>query len=82
MLAELATAIELADLTDRQRKCLRLVYGYGFDEKEAARVLGFARNTVNVHINNACTKIADVYESWAWRGEGYDFLYIETEETE
>lgn len=73
MLADLATAIELADLTDRQRECLRLVYVDGLGENEVARVLGIARNTVNVHLNTACNKIAEVYESWAWRREGYDF---------
>lgn len=73
LLANLATAIELSDLTDRQRECLRLVYNEGLDEKEVARVLGIARNTVNVYLNTACSKIAEIYESWAWRGEGYDF---------
>uniref|UniRef100_UPI00403F3EC2 sigma factor-like helix-turn-helix DNA-binding protein n=1 Tax=Aeribacillus sp. FSL K6-8210 TaxID=2954683 RepID=UPI00403F3EC2 len=63
LLADLATAIELADLTDRQRECLRLVYVDGLGENEVARVLGIARNTVNVHLNTACNKIAEVYES-------------------
>lgn len=73
LLVDLATAVELAGLTERQRECLRLVYGEDLTQEDAAWRLGISRQAVQIYIENAARKIAQIYEQWAWRGEGYSF---------
>lgn len=73
MLADLATAIELAGLTERQREALTLVYFEDLTQVEAGERMGVRQDTVSKLVKSALVKIAAVYENWAWRGEGYDF---------
>lgn len=71
ILVDLATAIELAGLTDRQRQALALVYEEEYTQVETADELGISKQTVNRLISVATAKVARVYEAWARMGEGY-----------
>lgn len=73
ILIDLQTAIERADLTDRQRQAMRLVYCEDLTQTDAGARMGVRREAVKRHITVATTKIARVYESWCRRGEGYAF---------
>ncbi|MEH7521703.1 sigma factor-like helix-turn-helix DNA-binding protein [Bacillus sp. JJ1503] len=71
ILVDLATAIERAGLTDRQREALSLVYVEDLTQEKAGERMGIRREAVKRHVIVAETKIARVYESWARKGEGY-----------
>lgn len=71
ILADLANAIELANLTARQRQALTLVYGEDLTQAEAGERLGIAQNTVSEAVERALENIAEVYWYWAEHGEGY-----------
>lgn len=73
LLTDLATAIERAGLTERQRQALTLVYGVDLTQDDAAKELGITRQAIALYVDNAAEKIAEIYEAWAWKGEGYDF---------
>lgn len=78
ILIDLETAIERANLTDRQRQALELTFLEDLTQEEAGKRMGVRREAVKRHIQVAETKIARVYEFWARRGEGYS-LTIEME---
>lgn len=80
ILIDLATAIERAGLTDRQRQALRLVYFEDISQVETADRIGVSKQTVNRLITVAAVKIARVYEYWSRHGEGYSIT--NGEETE
>jgi DNA-directed RNA polymerase specialized sigma24 family protein len=61
---DLERAIELADLTDRQREALELVYFMHRLHSEAGDSLGIARQKVGFHLSAAVKKIASIYEQW------------------
>ncbi|WP_255317446.1 sigma factor-like helix-turn-helix DNA-binding protein [Bacillus licheniformis] len=71
MLLDLHNAIELADLTDRQREAIRLVYFEDLTQVEAGKRMGIAQQNVSDPIDRAAEKIADIYYYWAGHGEGY-----------
>lgn len=71
ILADLATAIDRAGLTDRQHETLRLVYEEDLSQVETGDRLGVSKQTVNRLINVALAKVARVFEKWARYGEGY-----------
>lgn len=59
---DIADAIGSANLTERQRECLRLVYLEDMKQSEAGLILGIPRQTVGFHIKAAIKKIAKAYE--------------------
>lgn len=71
ILLDLANAIELANLTARQRQAITLVYGEDLTQAEAGERLGIAQNTVSEAVERALENIAEVYWYWAEHGEGY-----------
>lgn len=71
VLLDLHNAIELADLTERQREAIRLVYFEDLTQVEAGKRMGIAKQNVEAYISNAARKIADIYYYWAGHGEGY-----------
>lgn len=71
ILADLATAIAKANLTQRQRQALELVYVEDLTQAEAGRRMGLAQNTVSEALDRALEAIAEVYWNWSARGEGY-----------
>lgn len=68
-LVDLARCIKEANLTDKQRDCLRLVYVDDLEQSEAGLKLGITKQTVNEHIKKAIRKIVNVYTG---REEGKD----------
>lgn len=71
ILIDLATAIERAGLTDRQRKAIDLVYGEDLTQRDAGERMGIAQNTVSEAVERALEAIAEIYWYWARHGEGY-----------
>lgn len=82
ILIDLETAISQAGLTDRQRQALRLVFEEDLTQSEAGKRMGVQQNTVAVSLRVALKKIAAVYESWAWRDEGYSLSKMHVIENE
>jgi DNA-directed RNA polymerase specialized sigma24 family protein len=71
VLIDLATAIDRAGLTDRQRQAIALVFFEDLTQADAGDRMGVRQDTVSKLVKSALVKIAAVYEKWAWRGEGY-----------
>jgi DNA-directed RNA polymerase specialized sigma subunit len=71
ILLDLATAIELAGLTNRQRQALELTFNQDLTQAEAGKRLGLAQNTVSEAVDRAVENIAEVYWYWSQHGEGY-----------
>lgn len=71
ILIDLETAISNADLADRQRQVLRLVYFEDMKQRDVAVSLGITAPTVNLYKRLLAQKIAAVFESWARKNEGY-----------
>jgi DNA-directed RNA polymerase specialized sigma24 family protein len=71
VLADLNTAIERANLTDRQRQALALVYVEDLTQEAAGERVGIRQDNVARLLSVGETKIARVYEYWARHGEGY-----------
>jgi predicted DNA-binding protein (UPF0251 family) len=72
VLADLAEAVRLAGLTERQRQALALVYDEDLTQVEAGkRMGGISKQAVEIYVSAACEKIADIYYYWASHGEGY-----------
>jgi len=63
-LIDFKEAERLADLTERQREAIRLVYYEGLGQGEAGLKLGISQNTLSFHMNAAIRKIANTYEEW------------------
>jgi DNA-directed RNA polymerase specialized sigma24 family protein len=83
VLADLAEAVRLAGLTDRQRQALALVYDEDLTQVEAGRRMGVGQDVVSYHLDKAAEAIADIYYYWASHGEGYVVgERIETEESD
>lgn len=59
-IADLERAIKEADLTNRQREALRLVYFERLTQKEAAQIMNVSRPAVSQFISAVITKIARV----------------------
>lgn len=71
LLADLSTAIEMAQLTGRQAEALRLVYEEDLTQEEAGKRMGLARESIKTYVEDAIEKIAEIYFYWAGHGEGY-----------
>ncbi|MFN2748086.1 sigma factor-like helix-turn-helix DNA-binding protein [Bacillus sp. z60-18] len=71
VLLDLHKAIELADLTDRQREAIRLVYIEDLTQVEAGKRMGISQITLREYVEAATEKIADIYYYWAGHSEGY-----------
>ncbi|AZU61052.1 hypothetical protein CHR53_07180 [Neobacillus mesonae] len=85
ILADLATAIDCAGLTSRQRLALQLVFIDDLTQEDAGIALGrltgkqSSKQTVNRLVKVALSKVARVFEAWARRGEGYSLGINEME---
>ncbi|HDX9511329.1 TPA: sigma-70 family RNA polymerase sigma factor [Bacillus cereus] len=79
VLLDLETVISNADLTDRQRQVLRLVYFEDMKQRDVAISLGVTVSTVNLYNRLLAQKIAAVFERWAWEDEGYKLTVVSTE---
>lgn len=51
------TILEHSDLTDRQRKCIKLVYVDGHTQESAGKILNISRQAVNQYIQNGFKKV-------------------------
>lgn len=71
LLVDLATAIEKAGLTKRQREALTLVYFEDLSQVDAGQRMGASKQTVNRLVAVATAKVARVYEDWARMDKGY-----------
>ncbi|TKH55936.1 sigma-70 family RNA polymerase sigma factor [Bacillus cereus] len=79
VLMDMEAAISNADLTDRQRQVLRLVYFEDMKQRDVAISLGITAPTVNLYKRLLAQKIAAVFERWAWSDEGYKLTVVSTE---
>jgi DNA-binding CsgD family transcriptional regulator len=68
---DLRTAIDRAGLTRRETEALKYVYVKDLTQAEAGVAMGIERTTVTDTLKRAHEKIAEVYEYWSHRGEGY-----------
>lgn len=73
ILADLQTAMHLAELTDREIALIDLYYTQGYLIEELGKMLGVHFSTIYRHIVLACEKIAEIYVYWALHGEGYNY---------
>jgi RNA polymerase sigma factor (sigma-70 family) len=71
ILIDLATAIAMAGLTDRQRQALRLVYEEDLTQEDAGKRMGIRQDVVSYHVDRAIEAVAEVYWYWTRHGEGY-----------
>ncbi|PFS88261.1 sigma factor-like helix-turn-helix DNA-binding protein [Bacillus thuringiensis] len=79
VLLDLETAISNADLTDRQRQVLQLVYFEDMKQTQVAVEMDITAPTVNLYKRLLAQKIAAVFERWAWEDEGYKLTVVNTE---
>lgn len=71
ILIDLAQALRISGLTDRQLQALALVYFEDWSQVDAAHAMQCSKQTVNRLVDIAAVKVARVYEYWARHGEGY-----------
>jgi DNA-directed RNA polymerase specialized sigma subunit len=71
ILVDLRRAIDMAQLTDRQRQALRLVYEEDLTQEEAGKRMGIGQDVVSYHVENAIEAVAEVYWFWVRHDEGY-----------
>ncbi|KUP31088.1 RNA polymerase subunit sigma [Bacillus halotolerans] len=71
ILIDIHKAIELANLTDRQRQAIELVYFGELTQAEAGERMGIAKQNVEAYISRSAEKVADIYYYWASHNEGY-----------
>ncbi|HHT7127808.1 TPA: sigma factor-like helix-turn-helix DNA-binding protein [Bacillus cereus] len=79
VLMDMETAISNADLTDRQRQVLRLVYFKDMKQTQVAVEMGITAPTINLYKRLLTQKIAAVFERWAWSDEGYKLTIVKVE---
>lgn len=83
ILADLQRAIDMAALTWRQKSALHYVFIAGYDQREAAELIGIQERPLGRLIERAAANIAEIFEYWAHRDEGYHVTnLIEAEENE
>lgn len=66
ILLDLATAIEIAKLTDKQKVVLELIYVKGFTQEETAKMVGVSGRTVSFHKQGALEKLASIFATWEY----------------
>jgi predicted DNA-binding protein (UPF0251 family) len=71
LLVDLATAIEMAQLTGRQSEALRMVYELDLTQEEAGKRMGVGRRAVGYFVEDAIEAISEVYYYWSHHREGY-----------
>lgn len=71
LLIDMATAVEMAKLTKRQREVLYWRYEMDLSQEMVGEMLRIMHHAVSKVEDRAFNDIAAVYESWARRGEGY-----------
>ncbi|WP_327810307.1 sigma factor-like helix-turn-helix DNA-binding protein [Bacillus inaquosorum] len=71
ILIDIHKALELANLTDRQRQAIELVYFGELTQAEAGERMVIAKQNVEAYISRAAEKVADIYYYWASHNEGY-----------
>ncbi|WP_246370115.1 sigma factor-like helix-turn-helix DNA-binding protein [Mesobacillus zeae] len=75
LLTDMATAIDQAGLTDRQRQALTLVYVDDLTQAKAGEAMGgLAKDAVNHLLDRAIEAISEVYWYWSRHDEGYTIL--------
>ncbi|MCU5516138.1 LuxR C-terminal-related transcriptional regulator [Bacillus wiedmannii] len=79
VLMDMETAVANADLTDRQRQVLQLVYFEDMKQRDVAISLGITAPTVNLYKRLLAQKIAAVFERWGWEDEGYKLTVVSME---
>ncbi|QUW39298.1 sigma-70 family RNA polymerase sigma factor [Bacillus cereus] len=79
ILIDLETAISQADLTDRQRQVLQLVYFEDMKQRDVAISLSITAPTVNLYKRLLAQKVSAVFERWAWEDEGYKLTVVKVE---
>ncbi|EGI2114781.1 DUF134 domain-containing protein [Listeria monocytogenes] len=77
LLIDLENAKEKAKLTERQFEALQLIYEDDLTQEDAAQVMGIRREVLARHIDAATSKIADIYEYWSVKDEGYKFEEVD-----
>jgi DNA-directed RNA polymerase specialized sigma subunit len=73
ILADLQTAIHLAELTDREIGVIDLYFTQGYTFEEIGGLLDITKRGAKHIADTACEKIAEVYVYWALHGEGYNY---------
>lgn len=63
-LADLDEAVRIADLTDRQREIIRLIFVQHKEQAEVANLLLISQPMVHKHVQAAIRKIANIYQQW------------------
>lgn len=71
ILVDLERALELADLTAKQRQALHLVYVEDLTQEAAGKRIGISQQAIEQHVDKAIEAIAEVYFYWCGHGEGY-----------
>ncbi|MCY8386532.1 RNA polymerase subunit sigma [Bacillus inaquosorum] len=71
ILIDIHKALDLANLTDRQRQAIELVYFGELTQAEAGERMGITQQKAEAHASRAVEKIADIYYYWASHNEGY-----------
>lgn len=68
-LVDLERAIELADLTERQKEAIHYRYILDYTQEKCAEILGISRITFLEHERMALEAINEVYVMWAFMDE-------------
>ncbi|MGI1816242.1 sigma-70 family RNA polymerase sigma factor [Bacillus subtilis] len=71
ILIDIHKALDLANLTNRQRQAIELVYFGELTQAEAGERMGITQKNVNETLDRSVEKIADIYYYWASHNEGY-----------
>lgn len=66
-LVDLADAVRLARLTDRQTEALTLVYVEDMTQRSAGERMGIERSALTEHLKTALDSVEEVYEYIAWK---------------
>ncbi|WP_103110261.1 sigma factor-like helix-turn-helix DNA-binding protein [Brevibacillus reuszeri] len=77
ILIDLHSAINSADLTERQTEAIAWVYGRDITQAKAAGIMGIAQKNVSEAIDRAAEAIAGVFERWE-----YGVVTVEFDEEE
>lgn len=73
LLMDIDKAIELANLTEKQKLALKYgSYSSGFSFDDASVATGMSRSALQLYERMALKKIAAVFEYWGNIGEGYE----------
>lgn len=63
-LIDLWTAVREAELTDKQRSALRMVFFDRMEQNDVAQELGTTQQNVSLHVNAAIRNVAKIYDMW------------------